>query len=296
MTLVFSGVLAAAFYTLIFGAIWPPRGGSDFAVSLLGLIAKSLWLSWLVVAISYWLDLNVPYLALFAAVVVSLAYQWLRGQRQTVLTNAFPVVLVLVATAGLCLFCYIGGFDSDYRPIFMTTDALMSWNNWAIQLSRNTYKPYDAAYPLLFPGIWSLVYKAQGASTIWIFAKLTLFIGPVILAGTVCVLLASRAVIAASIYSVFVVQFFFVSKAFPMLLGNMDVPVAIMCLAAGILMVVAIDKIERGEPTGEVVILAALFAGLASITKQWGTVMLLPLLYIWCARVSGGGKLASWTG
>ena len=276
MTLVFSGVLAAAFYTLIFGAIWPARDGSDFSVAMLGKIAKSLWLSWLVVAVSYWLDLNVPLLALLGLVVVALAYQALRGRRFVVLTNAFPVILVLVLTVTLCLFCYLGGFVADYRPIFMTTDAVVSWNQWAIQLSQNTYKPYNAAYPLLFPGIWSLVYKAQGTSTVWIFAKLTMFVGPLILAATVCVLFASRSFIAALIYSVFVFLFFFLTKAFPMLLGNVEIPVTIMCLAAGILMVVAIDKIERGEPAGEIVIVAGLLSGLASITKQWGVVMLLP--------------------
>ena len=100
-----------------------------------------------------------------------------------VLRNPFAVVPVLIGAAGLCLFLYYGGFDSDYRWIFMTTDAVESWNRWAIELSRNTYNPYNAAYPLLFPGIWSLVYKAQGASSVWIFAKLTLFVGPMILAG-----------------------------------------------------------------------------------------------------------------
>jgi hypothetical protein len=288
MTLVFSGVLAAAFYTLVFGAIWPARDGSDFSVSMLGQIAKSLWLSWLVVAVSYWLNLKVPLLALLGLVLVALAYQWLRGRRFVVLTNAIPVILVLVFAIALCVFCFWEGFDSDYRLIFMTGDAVVSWNGWATQLSQNTYKPYDAAYPLLFPGIWSLVYKAQGASTVWIFAKLMLFIGPVILAGTVCVLFASRAVIAASVYSVFVFQFFFVSKAYPMLLGNVDVPVTLMCSAAGILMAVAIDKIERNEPIGEVVIVAALFAGLASITKQWGAVLLLPLLCLVCAGLWRG--------
>jgi hypothetical protein len=280
MTLVFSGVLAAAFYTLVFGAIWPARDGSDFSVALLGQIAKSLWLSWLVVVVSYWLNLTIPLPMLLGAVVVSLAYQWLRKPSHIVLSNPVATVLVLIGAAGLCLFLYNGGFTSDYRLIFMTTDAVESWNKWAIELSRNTYNPYNTAYPLLFPGIWSLVYKAQGASTVWIFAKLTLFVGPVILAGTVCLLISSRFFIAAMIYAGFVVEFFFYSHSFPMLLGDADIPVTIMCLAAGILMVVAIDKIERGKSLDEIVILAALFSGLASITKQQGMAMLPPLLLL----------------
>jgi hypothetical protein len=280
MNLVFSGVLAAIFYPLLLGAVWPARDGSDFSEAVLGLIAKSLWLSWLVVVVSYWLKRDIPFLALLGLVTIVLAYQWLRGRRFVVVTNPWFVAITLIVTAGLCLFCYFGGFNSDYRLIFMTNDALVSWNRWGIELTENTFKPYNAAYPLLFPGIWSLIYKAQGASAVWIFAKLTTFVGPIILAGTICVLFASRSVLAASIYSVFVFQFFFVTKASSILLGNMDAPVAIMCLAAGILMVAAIDKIERGESSDETVVLAGLFSGLASITKQPGTVMLLPLLYL----------------
>jgi hypothetical protein len=69
MSLVFSGALAAIFYTLVLGAVWPSRPGSDFPVAFLGLIAKSLWLSWLVVVVSYWLDLTIPLPALLGAVV-----------------------------------------------------------------------------------------------------------------------------------------------------------------------------------------------------------------------------------
>jgi hypothetical protein len=296
MSLVFSGALAATFYTLVVGAVWPARDGADFSVALLGLIAKSLWLSWLVVVVSYWLNLTVPLPALLGLVAVALAYLWLQGRRSVVVTNAYVVALTLIVTAGLCLFLYWGGFTSDYRLIFLTNDAVVSWNRWGVELAENTFKPYNAAYPVLFPGIWSLVYKAQGGSTVWIFAKLTTFIGPVILGATVCVLVASRSAIAASVYTIFVFQFFFITKPFPMLLGDMDVPVAIMCLAAGISMVVAIDKIERGESSGETVIVAGLFSGLASITKQAGAVMLLPLIYLvvagtWSGKISKRASL-----
>src|SRR4051794_4545760 len=128
MSLVFSGALAAAFYTLVLGAVWPARDGSDFSVSLLGQIAKSLWLSWLVVAVSYWLNLTIPLPALFGLVVVALAYQGWRGRRFVVFTNAIPVVLVMGMAGALCLFCFRGGFDSDYRLIFVTGDAVGSWN------------------------------------------------------------------------------------------------------------------------------------------------------------------------
>jgi hypothetical protein len=280
MSLVFSAVLAAAFYTFVLGAIWPPRDGSDFAAALLGLIAKSLWLSWLVVAVSYWLNLYIPAPALYAAAGLGLAWQWLRGGRQTVLTHAFPVVLVFSATAMLCLFYFIGGLGSDYRSIFVTTDALESWNNWAMQLSANTYKPYNAAYPLLFPGLWSLVYKAQGTPAVWIVAKVTLFVVPVILGSTICLLLSSRLLITGAVYAGFAAIFFFSGRAYPMLLGDMDMPVAVMCMACGVAMVVAVHKNERGEPSREIVILSALFAGLAAITKQPGVIMLLPILVL----------------
>jgi hypothetical protein len=281
MSLVFSGALAAAFYTLVLGAVWPARDGSDFSAALLGLIAKSLWLSWLVVVVSYWLDLNIPLPVLLGAVVIALAYQWLRQRPYIVLTNPVVVLIVLIITGALCLFLYRGGFGSGTdRRIFMTTDAVVSWNRWAVELSRNTYDPYNAAYPVLFPGIWSLVYKAQGASSIWIFAKLTMFIIPAIVGGISCLLFSSQLVVTALAYTGFAGVFFFFLHSYPMLLGNMDMPVAALCVAAGVAMVVAVQKMEHGKPAGDTVILAALFAGLASITKQPGTVMLPPLLLL----------------
>jgi hypothetical protein len=279
MSLVFSGALAATFYTVVLGALWPARDGADFSASILGLIAKSLWLSWLVVAVSYWLDLKVPMLALFGAVVVSLFYQWLRPARNTVLANAPPVILVLIAIGGLCLSYYHGGFFSDYHMIFVTTDALESWNRWAIELSNNTFVPYPAAYPVLFPGMWSLIYKAQGTSDVWIIVKLTLFIIPVIVGGTICLLFSSRLLITALAYTIFSFCFF-LHTAHPMFQGNMDMPVAVMCMAAGVAMVVATDRIERREAAADIVVLAALFAGLASITKQAGVTVLLPLFFL----------------
>jgi hypothetical protein len=299
MSLVFFGALAAAFYTLVLGAMWPARDGSDFSVALLGLIAKSLWLSWLVVVVCYWLNLNIPLPMLLGAVVIALAYQWLRQRPHIVLRNPVAVVVVLIATVGLCLFLYSGGLGSGTdRLIFMTTDAVVSWNRWAIELSRNTYNPWDAAYPLLFPGIWSLVYKAQGASSIWIFAKLTMFIIPTIVAGMICLLFSSQLVVTALAYTAFAGVFFFFSNSYPMLLGNMDMPVAAMCMAAGVAMVVAVQKMEHGKPAGDTVILAALFAGLASITKQPGAVMLPPLLLLiaaglWNRKLGGLDALIS---
>ena len=93
------------------------------------------------------------------------------------------------------------------------------------------------------------------------------------------------------IYTGFVVEFFFHSHSFQMLFGDVDIPVTIMCLAAGTLMVVAIDKIERGKSAGEIVILAALFSGLASITKQPGMVML-PFLLLLIAAGLWNRKLS----
>ncbi|MEA2882367.1 MAG: hypothetical protein QOH32_1623 [Bradyrhizobium sp.] len=281
MSLVFYGALAAAFYTLVLGAVWPARDGSDFSAALLGLIAKSLWLSWLVVVVCYWLDLNNPLPMLLGAVIIALAYQWLRRQRRIVLRNPVAVVIVLIVTVGLCLFLFRGGLGSGTdRLIFMNTDPVSSWNNWAIELSRNTYNPYDGAYPVLFPGIWSLVYKAQGASSVWIFAKLTMFIIPTIVAGMVGLLLSSQLMVTALAYTAFAGVFFFFLHSYPMLFGNMDMPLAALCMAAGVAMVVAVQQMEHGKSAGDTVILAALFAGLASITKQTGATTLPPLLLL----------------
>lgn len=59
---------------------------------------------------------------------------------------------------------------------FVDWDALVSWNRWAIELYSNKYYPMNTGYPILFPAIWSLIYKMQGNFVINIFAKAFYFI------------------------------------------------------------------------------------------------------------------------
>jgi hypothetical protein len=54
---------------------------------MLGQIAKSLWSSWLVVVVSYWLDLTIAFPALLGAGAIVLIYQWLRGRPFVAVTN-----------------------------------------------------------------------------------------------------------------------------------------------------------------------------------------------------------------
>ena len=279
MSLTFYGAFSALFYTIVLGAIWPTRGDMELSAALLDLIAKSLWMSWLVVVASFFLGLPNAIKPLCLVVAAAICVQIFLGPRVAMESHAVPFG-VLVAL-GLSTFLFFGGFGSDYRLVFVTGDAVVSWNRWAVELSDNLYNPSRAAYPMLFPGVWSLIYKAQQSASVWIFAKLTLFLLVLILTLLVCWLYNCGLIVCAAALTAFAASFFVYKHAFPLVNGDMDMPLSVMCLAACVSMLIALDHLERHAPEAQnSVILAVLFTSLAAITKQPGVALLLPLFVL----------------
>ena len=283
--MVFESVFAAVFYTAVLGTLWPLRSSPSFTESFLGTVGKSLFLSWLVTAFSYWLNLGNLLVPLVILVAISLALQtWyaFRGRNKLQIEILFWEPVAFLGIAAICVHLFNGGFGSDYRLIFMTGDALDNWHRWGVELTSNYYEPYTGIYPILFSGLYSLIYKAQGTTSVWIFAKATLFVVPVILCLSVLILAAYRMYISALLAAVFVASFFFKSNAWSMLMGNMDIPISSMMLASGVLMYVASIKLQEvvNDDTYRVALLAAIFVGLTSITKGQGAVMFAPLLLL----------------
>lgn len=291
MSLTFYGAFSGLFYTMALGAIWPSRGDMDFSTALLDLIAKSLWLSWLVVVLSFFLNLPNPIKPLCAGVGAAIVVQAFLHRR--VLLQPGATALPLVIALGVSAILFFGGLGSAYEVIFLTNDAVVSWNRWGVELSKNVYNPWNAAYPVLFPGVWSLIYKAQQSASVWVFAKLTLFVLVLILGLLVGRLLSCGLIICAAALAVFSAFFFVGWHAFPLLKGDMDIPVSVMCLAACVSILVVADHIERTSPeTGDSIILAALFVGLATITKQPGVTLLVPFFVLlaiawWTKAITG---------
>jgi hypothetical protein len=283
--MVFESVFAAVFYTAVLGTLWPLRSSPSFTEGLLGNVGKSLFLSWLVTAFSYWLNLGNLLVPLVILVAISLALQtWyaFRGRNKLQIKILFWEPVAFLGIAAICVHLFNGGFGSDYRLIFMTGDALDNWHRWGVQLTSNYYEPYTGAYPLLFSGLYSLIYKAQGNTSVWIFAKASLFVVPVILCLSVLILAAYRMFISALLVAIFVAYFFFKSNAWSMLMGNMDIPISSMMLAGGVLMYISSIKLQEvvNDDTYRVALLAAIFVGLTSITKGQGGVMFAPLFLL----------------
>lgn len=151
---------------------------------------------------------------------------------------------------------------------FVAWDALVSWNRWGMELSSNTYYPMNAGYPILFPSIWSLIYKIQGMYTINIFAKAFLFYPLIILVS----LLIS---IYKEINKKFVITAFILLVGYitspHSISGFMDYPVAIMGLISILCLYCAENAKKTNNANFSLYIYAAiLLAGISVIVKQPG--------------------------
>lgn len=277
--MIFASTFAAIFYTAVVGIIWQNREPTAVTDWLFNALTRSLWISWLLVVASFWL--NLPNLLwAFALLVGAIA---LVIQRRGNLSFSVPwsVIAMVVALSSIIFAASIarGVYTGEYRVIFHGWDALVSWNGWGRELARNEFTPQPAAYPVLFPGIWSLIYKAQGNTDLWVITKASMFTLIPILTFAVARLLEARLIIASVIIGLFACDFYFIRQHQPMLSGNMDIPVAILILVAGISLIIASVKSEEddSEQLYPALVTSAVAVGLASITKQAGAFMLLPL-------------------
>jgi hypothetical protein len=274
--MVFYGLLAAVFYPLLIGAVWPARDGAGLGEALLGQTGKSLWISWILVFVSYWLKLPDLLLPLLVVVALAVFLQWhTRRTHVGFASDPLRLICVMFVVAVVLLFC-ADILLREYSAIFEGWDSIVSWNRWAIELSDNEYNPMSAAYPVLFPGIWSLVYKAQGDTSVWFLAKLTLFTVPIMLGLSVILLVERRRFLPAAIVGIFVAYYFFVSHSVPMLSGYMDIPVAALMLLAGVCIFLATTSFSEGRVAEALsdTTLAGVFTGLSTITKAPGIILL----------------------
>lgn len=272
-------IFAPLFYTFLLGLAWPPRGSVGLAEFVLMMVAKSLFISWVVVAISYWLNLGDLLPWLIGLTIASLVIQVLRPARFKLVIDqgvgGLGGAIIVATTLAYMMVLLLSGYGTFFAPIFQTNDALASWNRWAIELSQNEYNPYNAAYPILLPGLWSLIYKAQGHTEVWFFAKATTVIFPVLLSLIVALLATFQLILPALFVAAVGYFFLFKSLLFYTFIGDMDVPVAVMILVTAIVSLAAMKRNVRG-----LVWLAALFAGVAVLVKQAGVAAYIPFIAV----------------
>ncbi|OWQ34536.1 MULTISPECIES: hypothetical protein [Pseudomonas] len=271
MTLFF-GFMAVVLFMLLIGYIWPIRGRIDGACLATLTVARSLWLSWLVVFVSYWLnlgDLSLPILILVAMVTVR---RFLKGNDASVAFSFGGLMLMLAFMSLGLLLSPLGAL----KPIFggeivlSGWDVNASWNNWAMQLFNNAYSPYTAAYPLFLPGLWSLVYKAQANPMVWVMTRLLLCVFPLLLVVQIGSLANARRPLAALLVFLLVWGIFMLN---PTLLAGITDPIVMMLtLIAGTVLYLATCFSRQDERVDHYTLCAALFAGIGAITKQPGAI------------------------
>ncbi|TCS35090.1 hypothetical protein EDC30_1113 [Paucimonas lemoignei] len=270
MTLM-KGGLAIGLFCFLIGLIWPTPNKSDFSSQIVLTVAKSLWLSWLVVVISYLLNIGDISLALMAVVVCTVVWRY-KNRKDNIMTFACPGILTVLIVTGASALLIV---DSQAAKSFLEGnlvlsgwDINMSWNRWAMQLYENQYSPYNAAYPVFIPGIWSLIYKAQSDPLTWVLPKVFLLIFPIIVLIQNIQLAGNRKPLAAIIIFLVFSQIFLNNKL--LLSGLMDSIVMMLILISGIaLYLTAISK-DSDLDTNIYAFSAALFAGIGAITKQPG--------------------------
>ena len=271
--MIFKVILALFFYTFLFGFVFRLEK-DEYSVGAFfsEVLPKSMFLSWAMVFISYMADLPDLFWILIGLTTAIVLY---RNQKLTLRIETLSTVLILIIFG-------IGAYNlaGQYELSFSEYDAVSSWNRWGIELASNNYNSMNSAYPILFPGIWSLIYKAQGDDTIWIFSKLTLLLVPLLLFYT-SLLYTRRNLWAGLILAALTTYFLFFKLAGPLSNGYMDGPVSGFILASLIVLLLALDNLDNEESDQSYFFLLASFIfGLAAVTKQAGFVTL--ALYCLC--------------
>lgn len=274
--------LSIAFFTLLLGLNWRNAGNSTYIDEYaLTSISRALYASWVIVFLSYWLGLgNLFY---FLLILILILHARRSGERQ-----------IIFSVSGVFLFLFIGLFwawdlTKSYSLIFENWDAIVSWNRWAMELFNNRYVPLRSAYPIFFPGLWSLIYKAQGDTTIWIFSKATLWVLPLIVLLALTSLYRINMLVGA-IAGYFAANYFVYHLPQPLMSGYMDMPSAALGFASLVLLLIAchaVDADKDGKAIYSRLAIAAPLFGVLAVIKQPGfllTIFFLAWLFYFFAK------------
>lgn len=227
--------------------------------------------AWLSTLTNFYLDLPsiFTYLLAYFIAISSLIYMYLNKEKNINNNHGFLIWLfVLIVMLPLLYNMGIG---------FSIWDVLASWNKWAMELFENKYYPIDAAYPILMPGIWSLIYKIQGTNEIWWTAQITHLVLPLLTLTLVLSLYNETKNKTYLFMAIFIYPYLVSTHTIN---GNMDMPVMIMGTLSLIVLYTA--ETYKGKIEFEYYVYASLLlAGISSITKQAGFAFIVfDLIYI----------------
>lgn len=287
---VFWGALALFFVTFGFGALIFPYRKAELNYFLLYAVIASLTISWLMAVIAYWSGMD----TIIIRLIILLCFIGLiirMPKIQLFVSTRFSWGMLAATTYCFVLFYSLSQppiekffFAQRLTLVFHWSDALSSWNRWAIQLATRQFYPYDNFYPVGWPGIWSLIYRIQENAVFWFFSKASLFANHFSIIIVLALVVQRMNLFIALPLVFFSTSFFGFTNAWPATSGYMDMPVSMLGflgLAALFLYFHEINYTQKSEtffqPNLSLLLLAALFFGFAVVTKQAGILLFLIL-------------------
>ena len=182
---------------------------------------------------------------------------------------------VILLLSGIVVIWYVCLFNYNLGTVFSHWDAVVSWNRWAIDWGQNHLPVQTWQYPQLIPANWSLSYVITGNNEIQFFAK---EIMPLFSIGTILLFLSMamkrrNAVYLTGIIFYAVIMNYIYDPSF-IVDGYVDIAVSFFSFLTFYLMV-DLQCEQEGTINYKKIILVAVFACTAAITKQAGLYLLL---------------------
>jgi hypothetical protein len=176
--------------------------------------------------------------------------------------------------------------------IFDAWDAINSWNQWALTWASGHVPLYTHDYPQLIPAIWSLTYVFMGNTKVQFFAK-ALMLSFTFLTLLLSVDLGLRTKKSGFLIGTVLTYLLLKKFLLPELTnGYVDIAVAYFTLLNFHSLVQLLDTTDEGQRP-VLLVLSAVFAGGAAMTKQSGVFIFLlyfPLVYLGILRPLYAGQ------
>lgn len=218
---------------------------------------------WVLFLVSFYFQFGQSILLFLISLFTPIIYYFFQNSNQEPRKiNVLKIIIFFLFL--LPLYLHIG-------ESFTLWDSIVSWNRWAVEFTKYEYNPYNAAYPVLYPAIWSIIYQIQNNSDLWITAKVTLMVIPTFTIIILLGIINNKKIIFPFVIIIFLIPYYIYAGYLSN--GLMDIQVMLFGLLSLILLKIADD--EYGKDYSFYLYSAILLAGLASIVKQSGIIFLI---------------------
>jgi hypothetical protein len=159
---------------------------------------------------------------------------------------------------------YIKSFAFPLNATFVSYDAVVSWNRWALDWYHNQFPVFTYNYPQLIPTNWSIIYQFIVDERVKIYIKAFMGLIEVFIPLTIFALgmIKRKTVFFTATFLSCLLQ----AKFGSLCSGYVDSAVAFFGLLSIVFLFLAQDEKDKTK----YIYLGALFAAIATVTKQAG--------------------------